>query len=130
MTDTVIEVRDLGKRYKIGELHNRDPKSIFDIAEDIYHGSKRAMRSFINPASFREDDSHIWALRDVSFEVKRGETLGVIGHNGAGKSTLLKILTRITDPSEGEIRLRGRVGALLEVGTGFSGMLRGARISI
>jgi lipopolysaccharide transport system ATP-binding protein len=125
MTDSVIKVRGLGKRYRIGELQSRDAKSIFSIAEDIYQGSMRAMRFVINPASFREEDSHIWALRDVSFEVKRGESLGVIGHNGAGKSTLLKILTRITDPTEGEICLRGRVGALLEVGTGFSGMLSG-----
>jgi len=125
MPDAVIKVRSLGKRYEIGELQNKDTKSILDIAKDVYRGSRRTLRSLYNPGSFRNGDSHIWALRNVSFEVERGETLGIIGHNGAGKSTLLKILTRITDPTEGEIRLKGRVGALLEVGSGFSGMLSG-----
>src|SRR5690606_27245393 len=72
-----------------------------------------------------DEGSVFWALKDVSFHVKEGEALGIIGHNGAGKSTLLKILSRITEPSSGEIRIRGRVSSLLEVGTGFHPDLTG-----
>src|SRR5215203_3772586 len=75
--------------------------------------------------ALRKRKEQFWALQNVSFSVARGETVGIIGHNGAGKSTILKIVSRISPPTEGEVRLRGRVGALLEVGTGFHPDLTG-----
>jgi lipopolysaccharide transport system ATP-binding protein len=111
--DTAIEVSGLGKRYEIGT--DQAPYQL--LTERITERFKSLGR--------RPKPQEFWALRDVDFEVRRGETLGVIGHNGAGKSTLLKILSRITPPTEGDARLHGRVGALLEVGTGFHPELTG-----
>jgi lipopolysaccharide transport system ATP-binding protein len=111
--DVAIEVNDLSKRYEIGG----DQAGYLLLTERI---SER-LKSF----GRRPKPQEFWALQDINFEVKRGETLGVIGHNGAGKSTLLKILSRITPPTTGEVRLNGRVGALLEVGTGFHPELTG-----
>jgi len=112
-SDIAIRVEGLGKAYSIRHQHN-DHVTLAQVAlEKAKHPLRR---------SERED---FWALRDVSFEVKQGEVLGVIGRNGAGKSTLLKLLTRITGPSEGQIDLWGRVGSLLEVGTGFHPELTG-----
>ena len=116
MSAAVITAEGLSKRYRIGQF-----QAGYDTLRDsIAHGVNRMRRREHKPG--HED---IWALRDVSFSVDRGEVLGVIGPNGAGKSTLLKILTRITAPTEGEAMLRGRVGSLLEVGTGFHGELTG-----
>jgi lipopolysaccharide transport system ATP-binding protein len=113
MTDTAIEVTGLGKRYEIGV----EQVGYMLLTERITERLKSLGRG--------QKTEEFWALRDVDFEVKRGETMGIVGHNGAGKSTLLKILSRITPPTEGEARLRGRVGALLEVGTGFHPELTG-----
>jgi lipopolysaccharide transport system ATP-binding protein len=113
MSDTAIEIRGLGKRYEIGV----EQAGYMLLTERITERLKSLGRG--------QRTEEFWALRDIDFEVKRGETFGIIGHNGAGKSTLLKILSRITPPTEGEARLRGRVGALLEVGTGFHPELTG-----
>jgi lipopolysaccharide transport system ATP-binding protein len=113
MSDTAIEVKGLGKRYEIAG----DEGGYLLLTERITERVRNLGR--------RTKPQEFWALRDIDFEVPRGGTLGVIGHNGAGKSTLLKILARITPPTTGEARLRGRVGALLEVGTGFHPELTG-----
>jgi lipopolysaccharide transport system ATP-binding protein len=113
--ETVISVRGLSKRYRIW-THSR-PQSLSDRVAIAFH---RTRKRTVEP--LREE---IWALRDVSFDVRRGEVLGVIGPNGAGKSTLLSILAQITDPTEGGADLHGRVSSLLEVGTGFHPELSG-----
>ncbi len=107
---SVISVRQLSKQFRLGvKMHNtlRD-----QIAGWFRRGERAASETF-------------WALRDVSFDVEPGQVVGIIGRNGAGKSTLLKILSQITDPTEGEVRIRGRVASLLEVGTGFHPELSG-----
>ncbi|QDT35774.1 ABC transporter ATP-binding protein [Stratiformator vulcanicus] len=116
MTDYAIKVEGLSKRYRIADTQEK--KSYRSLREDLVEGAQNIFRG----ASKRHD---FWALKDVSFEVKPGEVVGVIGRNGAGKSTLLKILSRITDPTEGRVHLKGRVGSLLEVGTGFHPELTG-----
>src|SRR5712691_3252284 len=119
VTDFAIRVEGLGKRYRIGERERY--RALRDTIADAIKAPLRRLRSG-RPSLV---DNTIWALRDVSLEVAPGEVFGVIGHNGAGKSTLLKILSRITAPSEGRAELRGRVGSLLEVGTGFHPELTG-----
>ena len=118
MSDIAIRVENLGKAYKIS--HNTGRGRYKTLQEDVIGLLKRPFSR--NGASSTE---MFWALKDVSFEVKQGEVLGIIGRNGAGKSTLLKILSRITRPTTGYAEMYGRIGSLLEVGTGFHPELTG-----
>ena len=116
--DTAIQVHNLSKRYRINSVRQRYQTLRDEIADNVRSLFRRNGRS-------HQEEETFWALKDVSFEVKHGEVLGIIGSNGAGKSTLLKILSRITEPTHGRATIQGRVGSLLEVGTGFHGELSG-----
>lgn len=124
MNDIAIRVEDLGKRYRIGTAPERYKTLRDTIVAGVNAPINRLRRGSSLTATSKEA-STIWALRDVSFEVQKGKVLGIVGRNGAGKSTLLKILSHVTEPTEGIAEIHGRVGSLLEVGTGFHPELTG-----
>ena len=121
MTDLAIRVDHLSKMYRIG-IAERQPQNLAGAVRSLVTSPFAYLQRALRPPTEQET---LWALKDVSFEVKRGEVVGIIGRNGAGKSTLLKILSRITEPTSGRAEIHGRVGSLLEVGTGFHHELTG-----
>jgi lipopolysaccharide transport system ATP-binding protein len=121
MSTIALRAVGLGKRYQIGA----ERQQYRTIRETLAKAALRPIERIRHPGAATHTSEDLWALRDIDLEVKEGEVLGIIGRNGAGKSTLLKVLSHITEPTEGRVEIRGRVASLLEVGTGFSPELTG-----
>ncbi|HPP62521.1 MAG: ABC transporter ATP-binding protein [Anaerolineales bacterium] len=123
---TAISVKNLGKKYMIGAAETKFRYNMLrDVIVDTVYAPVRLAKALVGKSERRANKNFIWALDDVSFDLEEGKVLGIVGRNGAGKSTLLKILSRVTEPTRGTVAVRGRVGSLLEVGTGFHPELTG-----
>jgi lipopolysaccharide transport system ATP-binding protein len=121
MSDIAVRTIGLGKMYRIGA----ERAKYRTLRDTLAQAAKRPIERIRHPGAATSASEVLWALRDINLEIKHGEAVGIIGHNGAGKSTLLKVLSHITEPTEGRVEIRGKVASLLEVGTGFNNELTG-----
>jgi ABC-type polysaccharide/polyol phosphate transport system ATPase subunit len=126
-SDVIIRAEGLGKKYVIGHQSSERYTALRDVMAQAARNFARTTRDMLRGQALVAGDEteEFWALKDINFEIKRGDVVGIIGRNGAGKSTLLKVLSRITEPTEGRVEIKGRVASLLEVGTGFHPELSG-----